>query len=1558
MKLSGAPSREPVILRPETGPRSNYLAWKRSNSTIFSERFGEIASVMDTGVEHVTALPDAIGIGGIDVGEDMLGMMMAEQFKLFIRDQHELGRKKQPFFLAIEATLSDGAIELVRNDPTYDAAKVAHDTTNLLVIIRNRFYTAVLGNDPSSRIREKLQMERAFANSAQGREKSLGTFVQEQREIEELLRDSYLVPFRPDDERALALVSKLDPKRYEGLQQAVNNGLITVATVEDVHDRASRWVQLAPTHPNTSVHPVYVSTATAPATDATGVGAGAFGGGRSGVGRGGGRGRGRAGAGSGGTHPTGARSPQATRGSSATGQDPLGQLSAEERATMSEDAACTYCGQLNHSKWKDGQPQCPRFIGARNKILARRRVGTVQQALLTSAGIDDDDLLSDDGTGRDQHQGFMTRVVTVQQQDTEVAFAASESAVVIWDTAASCSVFHSNCPLLGTVTLLPMPASIAGIVKGAPDMTIDTTREFCDLGPVMVSEGATANILSQSEQLRRNALVEYKDDRFYVTPSGARHAYIFARRLRADGSASSVYTCSFPPRTQQNQEQELGSESQGPRYESLAVATVKDNMGQFTKREVAGARKARELMGMGIFTSSTMKKMLPTIEGCGVTGRDVDNAEEIFGPSLGGVTGKSVRERQPVGDPAPAPRRARVAQALVVDIAYLKGICFLICKIMPLGFLFAAELASRATSCVATAIRRIIGSANARSFDITTLRSDGEGAVGKMSGELSERYGIVVDTLASGDHASVERDIRTVKERFRGAEATAPMTLCRKLIAGAVICLTLMINLEPTAAYGDGSSAYTRFVGLNPRMDVHFRGPTLSFVHALKAKTVKWNSSDSRTDACVLLYPVGTSGACRAMKIRTGELVTVRQLKIMPYSDVVIDALNAIAAAEGYRREQGPLTDGLDADDRRETPTLPAPTVPFGGLPTASDTPPGELREEEGDTNSTQYLDVDEREEGGPEPDSDGAAQYKDGEGDAAQRQETNGEPPLRPPVHDMLRRCAHAGRDDAAAGEEHWAYKTSYRAALRDRPEEAIPVIVGELQQLLDKKVFDPVHERDLTRDERAGIIRCSLFVKEKFTPDGSFDKMKGRLVAGGDQQDKSLYDNLSAPTVSMSSVFAVAGIAAHEGRHVATVDIAGAYLNASMAPTGVAVYMRIDRTLSKMLTKLDPRFAAYVGHTGTVVVRLNRALYGCVESAGLWFDLLQGVLIEYGFVGNRYDPCVMNRDGASKKQTTTTVFVDDLLLTSEIKADIEQVLTYVEKLYPGATVHWGPVVSYLGMTLDFRVARQVSITMAGATESILRECGVEGTAPTPCSASLFDERDTSPAATPLIAAWAHSYTARLLYIAKRVHHALLLPVSYLATRVHTFSEDDIHKVHRALKYLRSVKDKGIVIRVGDKLQVRAYIDAAYGVHTNSGKSHTGCAITIGHGGAVDARSAKQRIVTKSSTEAELVALSDTASRAIHIRNFLMDQGHEMEPAIIFQDNLSTMALVRRGRPGAEGSRHMNIREFWIRDRVQAGEVIIKHLSTERMFANVLTKPLQGKQFIDEEAALRNWGK
>jgi len=116
------------------------------------------------------------------------------------------------------------------------------------------------------------------------------------------------------------------------------------------------------------------------------------------------------------------------------------------------------------------------------------------------------------------------------------------------------------------------------------------------------------------------------------------------------------------------------------------------------------------------------------------------------------------------------------------------------------------------------------------------------------------------------------------------------------------------------------------------------------------------------------------------------------------------------------------------------------------------------------------------------------------------------------------------------------------------------------------------------------------------------------------------------------------------------------------------------------------------------------------------------------------------------------------------------------------------------------------------------------------------------------------------------------------------------------------------------------------------------------------------QHIVTKSSTDVKLVGMSESAAQVIHLRFFLMGQGYAVSHAITHQNNISSMALMKRGGPGLERSHHINIRHFLMVERAAAGDVTIKHLSTDLMLVNTLTKAVQGAQFQRERPGLTNW--
>jgi hypothetical protein len=72
--------------------------------------------------------------------------------------------------------------------------------------------------------------------------------------------------------------------------------------------------------------------------------------------------------------------------------------------------------------------------------------------------------------------------------------------------------------------------------------------------------------------------------------------------------------------------------------------------------------------------------------------------------------------------------------------------------------------------------------------------------------------------------------------------------------------------------------------------------------------------------------------------------------------------------------------------------------------------------------------------------------------------------------------------------------------------------------------------------------------------------------------------------------------------------------------------------------------------------------------------------------------------------------------------------------------------------------------------------------------------------------------------------------------------------------------------------------------------------------------------------------------------------QGYNVKDNVLFQDNKSFILLENNGKASSsKGTKHINIRYFFITDRVSKEEVSVVWCPTGEMIGDYTTKPLQG---------------
>ena len=174
------------------------------------------------------------------------------------------------------------------------------------------------------------------------------------------------------------------------------------------------------------------------------------------------------------------------------------------------------------------------------------------------------------------------------------------------------------------------------------------------------------------------------------------------------------------------------------------------------------------------------------------------------------------------------------------------------------------------------------------------------------------------------------------------------------------------------------------------------------------------------------------------------------------------------------------------------------------------------------------------------------------------------------------------------------------------------------------------------------------------------------------------------TSPTVSTDALMVTNIVDAHESRDIATADIAKAYLKADMDDF---VIIRFMGESVRILCELNPeheRFIAIENRSEVLYAHLDKALYGCMKSALLWYNLFTKNLKDKGFVLNPYDQCVANCM-IGGKQCTIAWYVDDVKISHADPEVVSMIIRRLEERFDTMMVTRGREHVFLGMNIRY---------------------------------------------------------------------------------------------------------------------------------------------------------------------------------------------------------------------------------------------------------------------------------
>jgi hypothetical protein len=461
---------------------------------------------------------------------------------------------------------------------------------------------------------------------------------------------------------------------------------------------------------------------------------------------------------------------------------------------------------------------------------------------------------------------------------------------------------------------------------------------------------------------------------------------------------------------------------------------------------------------------------------------------------------------------------------------------------------------------------------------------------------------------------------------------------------------------------------------------------------------------------------------------------------------------------------------------------------------------------------------------------------------------------------------------------------------------------------------------------------IGCRWVFKRKLNNDGSVSRYKARLVAKGYSQRHGIdYEETYAPVAKFTSIRTILAIGAALDLEIHQMDVKTAFLNGDLEEE---IYMDVPEGL-----KVPSGYKC----------KLNRTLYGLKQSPRMWNKKLDMFLHDIGFKVLQTDTSLYVRKDDTEL-TMIAVYVDDLLILSSMMDalnEVKKALTMKFEMSDEGDIDGNTHLGFR-ITRD-RAKRSLTMDQETYAKSILTRFGMEDCNPvvTPLNPGvklLKEENEDSEMkkrTTHL-----QQIIGSLMYLMLGTRPDLAAAVGIVSQFASRPSPAHLHAAQHILKYVKGTTDVKLHFKQKGDLTLTGYTDSDWGGDVNTRRSVSGYLFKL-HGGAVSWSSKHQPTVALSSMEAEYMALTHATKEAIWLKMFLAELGMDLkQPLVLYEDNQSSVQLVKHPAHHA-CTKHIDIRHHFVREKVENGEIDLRHLPTSLMTADALTKPL-GRQIFE----------
>lgn len=496
-----------------------------------------------------------------------------------------------------------------------------------------------------------------------------------------------------------------------------------------------------------------------------------------------------------------------------------------------------------------------------------------------------------------------------------------------------------------------------------------------------------------------------------------------------------------------------------------------------------------------------------------------------------------------------------------------------------------------------------------------------------------------------------------------------------------------------------------------------------------------------------------------------------------------------------------------------------------------------------------------------------------------------------------------------------------TYKEAM-DSPDKDkwIEAMRSEITSLIENQTWELV---DLPSGRKA--LPCKWVYKVKLNPDGSVERYKARMVIKGYSQQPGVdYDKTFSPVVRLSTIRTLLAVAVHENLKLHQFDVTTAFLYGSVQEE---LYMKQPEGFQDGTKR---------------VCKLKQSLYGLKQAPRCWNTCIAEYLQKIGFQQSEADPCLYTRI-KGKAKVFVGLYVDDGLVAFNTSAAGEEFLRDLKTRFKITTK---PASYFLGMEIETLKNKTIKLCQKAYTKKVLQKYGMSNckSAPTPIikNNERGEEDDIVEQNFPYRQA-----VGALAYLAVGTRPDISYAVGVASRNLAAPSKKDIALVKRIFRYLKGTQCNGLCYTKTASLRLNCYSDADHAGDESTARSTSGMVCMLS-GAAISWRSQLQPTVSISSTEAEIIAASETAQEIIWLK-LLLDGMVKSQNPVLYLDNESAIKLAHNPKfEYHKRTKHIKLKHFFVRECVNNNEFDVTHVESNRQLADMLTKPLFGPRLTD----------